>query len=58
MSKSSLSMLLRYPARMWARLYRFLAERNEKAVAEWSASLQYKRRYTDPEDAKRFRRLQ
>jgi hypothetical protein len=51
-------MLLSCLTRVWARSYRFLAQRNEKAVAEWSASLQYKRRYTDPEDAKRFRRAQ
>ena len=55
MSKSSTG-ILSFPARLWARWYRFLTDRNEKAVAEWGASLQYKRRYTNPEDAKRFRR--
>jgi hypothetical protein len=58
MSKFSVSTLLSYPAHVWARVYHFLTKRNEKAVAEWSASLRYKRRYTDPEDAKRFRRTE
>ena len=44
------------PARLWAILFGFLTARNERAVDEWGASLQYKRRYTNPEDAKRFRR--
>ena len=55
MSKSSTG-ILSYPARWWARVYRFLTDRNEKAVDDWGASLQYKRRYTNPEDAKRNRR--
>jgi hypothetical protein len=55
MSKSSTGVLT-YPARLWARLYRYLIERNEKAVADWGASLQFKRRYTHPDEAKRYRR--
>ena len=55
MSGSSIR-LLTYPARLWARLYRYLTERNDKAVADWGASLQFSRRYTHPEEAKRYRR--
>jgi hypothetical protein len=47
--------ILTYPLRLSARLYRYLIVRNDNAVAEWSASLQH-RRYTNREDAKRFRR--
>lgn len=47
--------ILTYLLRLSAWLYRYLIVRNDNAVAEWSASLQH-RRYTNPEDAKRFRR--
>lgn len=55
MSQSA-TRLLNYPARLWARLYQYLIERNDKAVADWGASLQFRRRYTHPEEAKRYRR--
>ena len=44
--------------RLWTRMYRFLNEHNDRHVAAWGASLQYKRRYTNPDDAKRSRRMQ
>ena len=43
-------------ARFWSRVYGFLIEQNEQAVAQWAASLEYRRRYTNPDDAKRYRR--
>jgi hypothetical protein len=46
---------MRSAARLWARVSDFLSDRNERAVAAWGASLQYKRRYTNPDDAKRAR---
>lgn len=42
-------------SRLWARVNDFLSDRNERAVAAWGSSLQYKRRYTNPDDAKRAR---
>lgn len=54
MSKSFTG-LMRSAARLWARVSDFLSDRNERAVAAWGASLQYKRRYTNPDDAKRAR---
>lgn len=42
-------------SRVWARLNGFLSERNERAIAAWGSSLQYKRRYTNPDEAKRAR---
>lgn len=54
MSKSAV--LLSYPVRLWKRLFRFLNAQAEKEVAAWSSSLQYKRRYTNPDTAKRYRR--
>ena len=54
MSKSAV-LVLSYPVRLWDRLFRFLTERNETAVAAWGSALQYKRRYTNPEAAMRAR---
>lgn len=54
MSKSFTS-LLGSASRVWVRLNGFLAERNERAVAQWGSALQYKRRYTNPDAAKRAR---
>ena len=48
--------LTSYPARLWARLRAYLYERNEREVAAWGSALQYKRRYTNPDAAKRYRR--
>jgi hypothetical protein len=38
-----------------ARADRFIDERAEKAKAAWGASMEYKRRYTNPDEAKRAR---
>ena len=38
-----------------ARVNRYIATQNERQVALWGSSLQYKRRYTNPDAAKRFR---
>ena len=54
MSKS-LTSLVGSASRIWVRLNDFLCERNERAVAAWGSALQYKRRYTNPDDAKRAR---
>jgi hypothetical protein len=45
-------------ARLWARVYGFLMAQNDRQVMAWGSALQYKRRYTNPDDAKRARRLQ
>ena len=47
--------LISQPARLWTRFLRFLNTQNDHQVAMWGASLQYKRRYTNPDDAKRCR---
>lgn len=51
-----MSTMIGIAGRLWGRLYRYLNERNDRAVAAWGSSLQYKRRYTNPEDAKRARK--
>ena len=56
MSKAAAA-LLSYPARLWARVYQFLNEQAEKEVNAWGSSLQYKRRYTNPDTAKRYRQV-
>ncbi|HYH43251.1 MAG TPA: hypothetical protein VD867_14850 [Burkholderiales bacterium] len=40
---------------VWVRFNRFLSEKNDLQVAAWGSSLQYKRRYTNPDAAKRAR---
>ena len=52
-----MSTMIGIAARLWGRVYRYLTTRNERAVAAWGSSLQYKRRYTNPDDAKRFRKM-
>lgn len=47
--------LASFPVRLWARLREYLHERNERQVAAWGSALQYKRRYTNPDTAKRYR---
>jgi hypothetical protein len=42
---------------VWMRFYRFLNEHNNLQVAAWGSSLQYKRRYTNPDEAKRARQV-
>ena len=54
MSKS-IANLLDSATRIWARMNEFLNMHNERAVAAWGSSLQYKRRYTNPDAAKRAR---
>lgn len=39
----------------WTRLNRYVSQQNERQMDLWGASLQYKRRYTNPDDAKRAR---
>ena len=46
------------PMIAWKRFFDYLETRNQEAVNAWGASLQYKRRYTNPEDAKLCRRAQ
>ena len=53
-----MSSLISIATRLWTRVYTFLTEQNERQVAAWGSSLQYKRRYTNPDDAKRARRIQ
>ncbi len=53
-----MSSIISMANRVWTRVYRFLTEQNERQIAAWGASLQYKRRYTNPDDAKRARRMQ
>lgn len=40
----------------WKRVHGFLLRRADRQVQDWAASLQMKRRYTHPEEAKRYRR--
>jgi hypothetical protein len=47
--------LLAGPARLWKRIYRFLEHRAERHIETWLATLQYKRRYTNPDLIKRYR---
>ena len=54
---SRMSSLVAIAARLWGRLYQHLTERNDRALKAWGTALQYKRRYTNPEDAVRARRL-
>ena len=52
-----MSSVIAVAARLWSRLFRHLTERNDRALAAWGTELQYKRRYTNPEDAVRSRRM-
>ena len=52
-----MSSIIGVAARVFGRVYRFITDRNEAAVDAWGASLQYKRRYTNPDDAKRARKI-
>ncbi len=54
MSKTA-SALLSYPARLWAQINEFLNAHAQKEVNAWASSLQYKRRYANPEAAKQYR---
>ena len=54
----TLTSLLSPLSALGARLMRFLKEQNDRHIALWGASLQHKRRYTHPEQAKRYRAQQ
>jgi hypothetical protein len=45
----------RYCAALVSRVHRRLDEHAEKEKNAWGSSLEYKRRYTNPDDAKRSR---
>jgi hypothetical protein len=51
-----MSSMIGIAARALSRVYRYFTERNEQAVAAWGSSLQYKKRFTNPDDAKRARK--
>ena len=44
-----------YGTRLWSRLRDLLDERAEKEKAGWGSRMEYKRRYTNPDEAKRHR---
>jgi hypothetical protein len=50
-----MSSIIGVATRAWDRFFKYLTDRNYQAVDAWGASLQYKRRYTNPDDAKRAR---
>lgn len=56
MSKA-LSSMFGNAKRLWTRFNDFLMTHNERQVDAWGASLQYKRRYTNPDAAKRYRQV-
>ena len=53
---AALNTMIEAMKNLWTRLMQHLETRNRQHVAAWGSSLQYKRRYTNPEDAKAFRR--
>ena len=53
----SLAVLVRSAARVWERFNKLVSERAEREVAAWGSSLQYKRRYTNPDAAKAHRHV-
>ena len=50
--------LITIASRVWNRLNRYVVQQNERQMDLWGASLQYKRRYTNPDAAKRARAAQ
>ena len=54
---SRMSSIVAIATRLWGRVFQHITDRNDRAVAAWGSALQYKRRYTNPEDAKRSRRM-
>lgn len=46
-----MSTVIAVATRAWVRMFEFITARNDRAVAAWGSSLQYKRRYTNPDDA-------
>ena len=55
MSKA-LENVVKNARRVWIRFNDFLTERADRKVAAWGSALQYKRNYTNPDSAKRFRK--
>ena len=53
---SPLNHLMARVSRLWAQLSNQIDEHAQRHAAAWGATLQYKRRYTNPDEAKRFRR--
>ena len=51
-----MSSIIGVAVRTWGRVFRYITARNDRAVAAWGSSLQYKRRYTNPDDAKAARK--
>lgn len=51
-----MSSIISIAVRGWERFFRYLTDRNERHVAAWGSALQYKRKYTNPDDAKLSRR--
>ena len=43
--------------RLWTRFNDFLMAHNQRQVEAWGAALQYKRAYTNPDAAKRHRKV-
>lgn len=43
-------------ARVWTRFNELVDARAEREIAAWGAALQYRRRYTNPDTAKLYRR--
>ena len=54
---SAIATLVSPLARAWERMNQFLMVRAEREVAAWGSALQYKRRYTNPDEAKRARQM-
>ena len=50
--------LITLASHVWNRLNRYVVEQNARQVDLWGSSLQYKRRYTNPDAAKRARAAQ
>ena len=42
--------------RLWARFNDYVSAHNDRKIAAWGSALQYKRAYTNPDAAKRFRK--
>ena len=47
--------IVEFLKRLWMRFSEYLDERADRHVVAWTMALQYKRRYTNPDDAKAFR---
>jgi hypothetical protein len=45
-----------YSAQLWSRLRHLLDQRAEKDKQAWGSSMEYRRRYTNPDEAMRARK--